>query len=44
MKCQDLMKDIELTIEDLHEMNHVLEGSLGYVLSKTQVTFKLTLL
>ncbi|XP_023523280.1 sucrose synthase 5-like [Cucurbita pepo subsp. pepo] len=36
MKCQDLMKDIELTIEDLHEMNHVLEGSLGYVLSKTQ--------
>lgn len=41
MKCQDLMKDVEITIEDKRERNHVLEGFLGYILSNTQVTLKL---
>uniref|UniRef100_A0A0A0LQA9 Sucrose synthase n=1 Tax=Cucumis sativus TaxID=3659 RepID=A0A0A0LQA9_CUCSA len=36
MKCQDLMKDVEITIEDKRERSHVLEGFLGYVLSNTQ--------
>ncbi|KAL4012804.1 hypothetical protein IC575_029918 [Cucumis melo] len=36
MKCQDLMKDVEITIEDKRERSHVLEGFLGYILSNTQ--------
>lgn len=43
MKCQDLMKDVEITIEDKRERSHVLEGFLGYVLSNTQVILKLFL-
>lgn len=41
MKCQDLMKDVEITIEDKRERSHVLEGFLGYILSNTQVILEL---
>ncbi|XP_023519351.1 sucrose synthase 6-like [Cucurbita pepo subsp. pepo] len=36
MKSQDLMKDLEITIEDKRERSQVLEGFLGYILSNTQ--------
>lgn len=44
MKSQDLMKDLEITIEDKRERSQVLEGFLGYILSNTQVILKLFLL
>ncbi|XP_022137007.1 sucrose synthase 6 isoform X2 [Momordica charantia] len=36
MKSQNLMKDVEITIEDKRERSQVLEGLLGYILSNTQ--------
>lgn len=42
MKSQNLMKDVEITIEDKRERSQVLEGLLGYILSNTQVILKLS--
>lgn len=39
MKHQDLMDEIEKSIEDKLERSKVLEGSLGRILSSTQVMF-----
>lgn len=39
MKFQNLMDEIEQTIEDKAERAKVLEGSLGDILSSTQVCF-----
>lgn len=38
MKLKNLMEEIESTIEDKVERTKVLEGSLGQILSSTQVT------
>jgi sucrose synthase len=37
MKLHDLMEEVERTIDDKIERNHVLEGNLGFILSSTQV-------
>lgn len=39
MKHQTLMDEIEESIEDKSERSKVLEGSLGQILSSTQVMF-----
>jgi sucrose synthase len=39
MKLHDLMEEVERTIDDKIERNHVLEGNLGFILSSTQVFF-----
>ncbi|CAJ2652964.1 unnamed protein product [Trifolium pratense] len=36
MKLHDLMEEVERTIDDKIERNHVLEGNLGFILSSTQ--------
>jgi len=39
MKFDQLMEEVERTIDDTNERNYVLEGNLGFILSSTQVLF-----
>lgn len=39
MKLDELMEEVERTIDDINERHYVLEGNLGFILSSTQVLF-----
>lgn len=40
MKLQQIMEEVEKSIEDKKERSKVLEGLLGYILTSTKVLFR----